>query len=106
MVIKFNASQRYTTDSVSESIVKLLCKRNDIPVQEYANRSDIAGGSTLGGIATTKVSINSADVGLAQFAMHSCYETAGVEDTAALTELSRVFFETPIVANGDKIYSL
>ena len=106
VVIKFNASQRYTTDSVSESIVKLLCKRNDIPVQEYANRSDIAGGSTLGGIATTKVSINSADVGLAQFAMHSCYETAGVEDTAALTELSRVFFGTPIVANGDKIYSL
>ena len=102
VVIKFNASQRYTTDSVSESVVKLLCKRNDIPVQAYANRSDIAGGSTLGGIATTKVSINSADVGLAQYAMHSCYETAGVLDTAYLTELSRVFFSSPIIANDNK----
>ena len=102
VVIKFNASQRYTTDSVSESVVKLLCKRNDIPVQAYANRSDIAGGSTLGGIATTKVSINSADVGLAQYAMHSCYETAGVLDTAYLTELSRIFFSSPIIAENNK----
>lgn len=106
VVIKFNASQRYTTDSISESIVKLLCQRNDIPVQMYANRSDIAGGSTLGGIATTKVSINSADVGLAQYAMHSCYETAGTEDTSALTELSKVFFESPIIAKENNKYSL
>ncbi|MBE6543348.1 MAG: M18 family aminopeptidase [Ruminococcaceae bacterium] len=106
VVIKFNASQRYTTDSVSESIVKLLCKRNDIPVQMYANRSDIAGGSTLGGIATTRVSINSADVGLAQYAMHSCYETAGSEDTACLVELSRVFFETPIIAKENNKYTV
>ncbi len=105
VVIKFNASQRYTTDSVSESVVKLLCNKNDIPYQVYTNRSDMAGGSTLGGIATTKVSINSADVGLPQLAMHSSYETAGIADTAALVELSRVFFTTPIIA-GDNYYSI
>lgn len=99
VVIKFNASQKYTTDSVSESVVKRLCKKNDIPYQVYTNRSDMGGGSTLGGIATTRVSINSADVGLPQLAMHSSYETAGIKDTAAMTELSRVFFSTPIIAN-------
>ncbi len=105
VVIKFNAAQKYTTDSVSESVVKLLCKRGDIPYQVYANRSNMAGGSTLGGIATTKVSINAADVGLAQLAMHSSYETAGIEDTACLIELSRIFFETPISA-GDNCYEI
>ncbi len=105
IVIKFNAAQKYTTDSVSESVVKLLCKRADIPVQVYANRSNMGGGSTLGGIATTKVSINSADIGLAQLAMHSSYETAGIKDTACLIELSKVFFETPISA-GDNCYGI
>ncbi len=106
VVIKFNAAQKYTTDSVSESIVKLLCKRNDIPYQAYANRSDMAGGSTLGGIATTRVSINSADIGAPQLAMHSSYETAGVEDTAYLTELTRVFFESPIIAKDNNKYTI
>lgn len=89
IVIKFNAAQRYTTDAVSEAVVKYLCRKADVPVQFYANRSDIGGGSTLGGIATTRVSINSADIGLAQLAMHSCYETAGVKDTAYLVALGR-----------------
>ena len=106
VVIKHNASQKYTTDAVSASVVKLICDRNHIPYQEYANRSDIAGGSTLGGIATTCVSVNSADIGIAQLSMHSCYETAGAHDTAHLAELSRAFFETPIKCERDGKYLL
>ena len=104
VVMKFNASQRYTTDGVSESFVKYLCKENDIPLQFFANRSDIGGGSTLGGIASTRVSINSADVGLAQLAMHSSYETASTADSAAMANLNEAFFSSGLIANGAESY--
>ena len=101
VVLKFNAAQRYTTDGISEAYVKYLCGKNDIRLQTYANRSDIGGGSTLGNIAVTTVSVCSADVGLPQLAMHSAYESAGIEDTACMVELNRVFFEGCFKANGN-----
>ncbi len=104
VVMKFNASQRYTTDGVSESFVKYLCRENDIPLQFFANRSDIGGGSTLGGIASTRVSINSADVGLAQLAMHSSYETASTFDSAAMAKLNEAFFSSGLIASGAENY--
>ena len=93
VVLKFNAGQKYTTDGISEAYVKYLCKKEGIPVQSYANRSDMGGGSTLGNIATTRVSVSSADVGLPQLAMHSAYESAGIKDTAYMIELCRALFE-------------
>ena len=93
VVLKFNAGQKYTTDGISEAYVKYLCKKEGIPVQSYANRSDMGGGSTLGNIATTRVSVSSADVGLPQLAMHSAYESAGIKDTAYMSELCRALFE-------------
>ena len=93
VVLKFNAAQRYTTDGISEAYVKYLCKKKGVPLQFYANRSDIGGGSTLGNIAATKVPVCSADVGLPQLAMHSAYESAGAKDTAAMIALCRALFE-------------
>ncbi len=93
VVLKFNAGQKYTTDGISGAYVKYLCKKNDIPLQSYANRSDMGGGSTLGNIATTRVSVCSADVGLPQLAMHSAYESAGVKDTAYMVKLCKALFE-------------
>ena len=92
VVLKFQGSQRYTTDGFSAAVVRDLCREHDIPMQTFANRADIPGGSTLGNISTAHVSIPSADIGLAQLAMHSAFETAGVEDTAAMTELVKWFF--------------
>lgn len=91
VVIKFQGSQRYTTDGFSAAVVRDICKAHDIPVQNFANRADIAGGSTLGNISTAHVSIPSADIGLAQLAMHSAFETGGVQDTKALADLVRWF---------------
>lgn len=91
VVLKFQGSQRYTTDGFSAAVVRDICKEHDIPVQNFANRADIPGGSTLGNISTAHVSIPSADIGLAQFAMHSAFETAGVKDTAAMVELVKHF---------------
>ena len=92
IVIKFNGNQKYTTDSVSYAIFKDICDKRNVPYQTYANRSDIAGGSTLGNISNSHVSVNTVDIGLAQLAMHSAYETAGVKDTTYMIEaLTGVF---------------
>lgn len=92
VVLKFQGSQKYTTDGFSAAVVRKICKEHNIPVQNFANRSDIAGGSTLGNISTAHVSIPSADIGLAQLAMHSAFETAGVQDTQAMVDLVQYFF--------------
>ena len=84
IVIKFNANQKYCTDAVSAAIFKELCTKAGVPYQTFVNRSDIAGGSTLGNISNTQVPMNTVDIGLPQLAMHSPYETAGVKDTEDL----------------------
>ena len=106
IVIKFNASQRYTTDGVSEAVFHRILTDAGVPCQHYANRSDIAGGGTLGNISGTHLSINTLDIGLAQLAMHSCYETAGVKDVDYMIDGIRAFFETDVCCEGDGSYAL
>ena len=106
VLIKYNAAQKYTTDAVSDAIFRKICRNAGVPVQEYVNRSDIPGGTTLGNILTEKVSINIVDIGLAQLAMHSAYETAGVKDTEYLRRAVREFYKTCIEASADGEYSL
>ena len=84
VVIKHNANLKYTTDALSSARFALICEKAGVPVQHFANRSDIAGGSTLGHISTAHVSVESVDIGLAQLAMHSLYETAGTKDLPML----------------------
>lgn len=97
IVIKYNASQRYTTDALSAAIFRSICEKAGVPVQNYNNRSDKPGGSTLGGISNTKVALNTVDIGLAQLAMHSSYETAGCADTLYMVEALRTFFGAKLV---------
>ncbi len=92
IVLKFQGSQRYTTDGYSAAVIRSICADKKIPCQTFANRSDVMGGGTLGNISTSHVSIASADIGLPQFAMHSAFETAGVLDTGYLVELADGFF--------------
>ncbi|MBR0464411.1 MAG: M18 family aminopeptidase [Clostridia bacterium] len=106
IVIKFNASQRYTTDGVSEAMFHWILERAGVPCQHYANRSDIAGGGTLGNISGSHLSINTLDIGLAQLAMHSAYETAGVKDVKYMIDGIRAFYETDIRCLSDGTYAL
>ena len=92
IVLKFNASQKYCTDGISAAMFRDICKKAGVPVQTFANRSDMAGGSTLGNIASTHVAVSTADIGLPQLAMHSPYETAGVADTEYLIRAAAEFF--------------
>ena len=94
IVIKESANQKYTTDAFSRAVFAQLCERAQVPVQSFANRSDSAGGSTLGNLSNTQVSMHAVDIGLAQLAMHSSYETAGAKDTAYAIRALRMFYET------------
>ena len=100
VVLKFNASQRYCTDGVSAAILRKVCAKAGVSVQTYCNRADMAGGSTLGNISLHHVSVPTADIGLAQFAMHSCYETAAVSDALALEEAMAAFYGSTLEVTG------
>ncbi len=92
IVVKSHAGQKYTSDAVSIAVFRGICKEAGVPLQFFSNRSDMAGGSTLGNIAMSQVSMNSIDIGLAQLAMHSSYETAGVKDSYYMIQAAARFF--------------
>ncbi len=102
VVLKFNANQRYCTDGVSAAIFRKICAKAEVPVQTYCNRADLAGGSTLGNISLTHVSVPSADIGLPQLAMHSSFETAGTKDAIYMMDALTAFYSTTLIAeNGN-----
>ena len=93
IAVKYNANQKYCTDGISAAIFKELCREAGVSMSGiYVNRSDVAGGSTLGNISNTQAAINTVDIGLPQLAMHSAYETAGVKDTESLIRAAKVFY--------------
>ncbi|MBR4422020.1 MAG: M18 family aminopeptidase, partial [Erysipelotrichaceae bacterium] len=105
VVLKFNASQSYCTDGLSSALLKKLLKAQDIPYQVFANKTGIRGGSTLGNLSNAHVSILSADIGLAQWAMHSPIETAGSRDVSHLIHAVKAFYDSHLYIEDD-CYSL
>ena len=106
IVIKHNANQKYTTDAVSSAIFQKMCEEKNVPYQHFVNRSDVAGGSTLGNSANTHVSLNTVDIGMAQLAMHSSYETAGVLDLDYMIAGMEAFYNSAVVAQCDGAYDI
>jgi hypothetical protein len=103
VVVKYNANQKYTTDSVSDAVFRTLAERAGAKVQSYANRADMPGGSTLGSIANTCVSVKTVDIGLPQLAMHSATETAAVADVDGMIAILKEFYSSGILCEGEKI---
>ena len=106
IVIKHNANQRYSTDAVSAAVFAEICRRAGVPVQRFSNRADLQGGSTLGHISLAHVSVDTVDVGLAQLAMHSPYETAGARDTEYLVRAAEEFFSSSLARRDSGIQIL
>ena len=102
VVLKFNASQRYTTDGVSAAVFRKVCQKADVAVQTYCNRADIPGGSTLGNISLSQVSVPTVDIGLAQLAMHSCYETVSVRDALDLESAMAAYYGSTLAVAGEQ----
>ena len=106
VVIKSNAAQKYTTDAVSAALFGEICRRAEVPVQVFANRSDMAGGGTLGSISNTHVALCTVDIGLAQLAMHSSYETGGTADTGYMTAAMKAYYRSGLRFTDDGVCAL
>lgn len=96
-------SPRYATDGLSAAVFAEICRRAGVPVQHYANRPDMAGGSTLGNIADTKLPVSTVDIGMAQLAMHSCLETCASADVDVFTDAVTAFYNTELRVDGDSV---
>lgn len=96
LVIKEAANQAYCTDAFSRAVFAGICDDAGVPCQTFANRSDVAGGSTLGNLSNMQVSMHGVDVGCAQLAMHSSYETAGTRDVRLAIRALAAFFAADI----------
>ena len=99
-VLKFSAAEKYTTDAMSAAFVRVLAERAGVPLQVFTNRSDIPGGSTLGKLSAQQAAIPSADIGLAQLAMHSPCESIGCGDVDGLIALAETFFRSSLTEAG------
>ena len=106
IVIKFNANMRYGTDGVSAALMRQVCQLAKVPVQSFCNRADMPGGSTLGVVSVGHVSVPTVDIGLAQLAMHSCYETAGVKDALYLMDAMSAYYSCALEIPGEGIYNI
>ena len=90
-VIKVNANQRYSTESVSQAMFVDWCEQAGVPYQKYSHRSDLACGSTIGPITSARLGIRSVDVGNPVWAMHSIRESAGVLDHGYMIKVLKKF---------------
>ncbi len=91
-VIKINANQRYASNSRSVALFKSICEQEKIPHQSFVMRSDMACGSTIGPITAAGLGVDTVDIGLASFGMHSIRELAGAEDGVLLSRLIEAFY--------------
>ena len=94
IVVKYNASQRYTTTGLTGAVFSALCEKNNLPIQRFANRGDEPGGSTLGNLLSHQFSIPMLDIGLPQLAMHSAVETAGCKDVTVMIKAVKAFYSS------------
>ena len=106
VVLKYNASQKYTTNAVSGAVFRAVCEKAGVPVQVFTNRADEAGGSTLGNLQSHTLPIPMADIGLAQLAMHSAVETASVADAESMVKAVSAFYRVHLRALADGSYTL
>ena len=106
VMIKYAANQKYTSDGISSAIFRAICRQEQIPTQVFFNHSDVPGGSTLGNLSASQISIPSVDIGAPLLGMHSPYETGGAEDTLSLVAAMEAFLKTRIEYEGEQSFRL
>ena len=100
LVVKEAANQKYCTDAFSRAAFLAVCADAGVPTQTFANRSDMAGGSTLGNLSNIQMSMHAVDVGMPQLAMHSSFETAAVTDVDLAIRALTAFYDADLAIDG------
>ncbi len=101
-VVKVNTQQRYATCARTAALFEEICRREDVPVQHYAHRTDLPCGSTIGPITSSRLGIRTVDVGNAMLSMHSAREMTGTKDQERMVRVLAAFFgaEDPFEGRG------
>lgn len=95
-VIKINANQRYATNSRSTAVFRALCELSHVPSQSFVVRSDMGCGSTIGPITASGLGVETIDIGVPTFAMHSIRELAGSDDAWHTARVLHNFYCHPL----------
>ena len=106
IILKYNARQTYTTSGFTGAAFTAICKKAGVPVQVFANRADVAGGSTLGNLLGHQILMPMVDIGVGQLAMHSAMETASCADAEFLARACAAYYNTPIFQPKDGEWKL
>ena len=86
-VIKVNANQRYASNSKTISRFINIASSLAEPLQNFVMRNDMPCGSTIGPTTATRLGIDTLDIGLPTYAMHSIRETCGTNDAYSLYKI-------------------
>ena len=106
VILKYNARQTYTTSGFTGAAFTAICKKAGVPVQVFANRADVPGGSTLGNLLGRQILMPMVDIGAGQLAMHSAMETASCKDAEYLANACAAYYNTPIFQPEDGQWKL
>lgn len=97
---------KYTTDALTSSLIKAVCNYADVPYQDFACRSDMACGGTLGLVSQGHIGVDSVDIGIPQLAMHSANETIGAHDMVYMYKMFLEFYNTTFKKEKNTIRAL
>ncbi len=103
VVIKTHADKAYTTEALSSAILKTVFDRAEVKRQSFFNRSDVRSGGTLGRVSLGQLGVLSADIGLAQLAMHSACESFAKCDFNELEKGLTAFYGSDISIKGNQV---
>lgn len=92
-VLKIASRQSYATSSYGSAIFKLICEKNGIPYQVFNNRSDMAGGGTIGPMISADLGAVTVDIGAPQLSMHAVRELGGTDDCYYMVKLFASLFK-------------
>ncbi len=106
VVLKYNASQKYTTNAFTASLFTEICAAAEVPTQVFYNRADVPGGGTLGNLLSHQIAIPMVDIGLAQLAMHAAVETANLADAAQMAAAVTATYRADFTQLDDGVWSL
>ena len=106
VLLKYNARQTYTTSGFTGAAFTAICKKAGVPVQVFANRADVPGGSTLGNLLGHQILMPMVDIGLGQLAMHSAMETVSCADAEYMAKAVAEYYNTPIFQPKDGEWKL
>ena len=90
-VIKFSASKKYATTAKSAALIHMI--KEKVPLQQFYPHGEVGCGSTVGPTFSSKLGIETIDLGIPMLGMHAMKEIIAFTDLENLYKLLKQTFE-------------